>query len=179
MGVRFPRAVFFARRGARAQVLLAAVYISRDDSALSGAVLFLTEARARRGALGYPAENPSAVAPLFNRIIKRSVDGMREVEAPQHQSVGGGAPPATTTKRAAPPPARPRRDARAAAPPQRGAGDLDVGHKQAQARRRRGVGRPRARSKARAVVVGAQVRDEPLYGRPPLQRVAARYHGET
>ena len=41
VGVRFPRAVrFLARRGARAQVLLAAVYISPDDSALSGAVLF-------------------------------------------------------------------------------------------------------------------------------------------
>ena len=58
--------------------------------------------------------------------------------------------------------------------------DLDMGHKQAEARRRRGVGRQREfdNSEARAVVAGAQVRDEPFDRRPPFQRVAARYHGE-
>ena len=59
--------------------------------------------------------------------------------------------------------------------------DLDVRHKQAEARRRRGVRGQREldHRKARAVVAGAQVRDEPFDRRPPFQRVAARYHSEN
>ena len=86
-----------------------------------------------------------------------------------------------------PPPERPITDGRKrpgegqAAAREEPRRDLDVGYKQAQARRRRGVRGQREldHRKARAVVAGAQVRDEPFYGRPPFESVAARYHREA